>query len=198
MTTITAVERDRYVAIWRAVEHYGDHAPGEQWLPIFLDVVGTSRGTVLDAGCGSGKAGLALAAEGFDVTLCDLTDAGLVEDAKSLPFQTACLWQDLWQVARAKGHPNRQRFDYVYCCDVLEHIPPQFTMLAINQLLRVAAKGVFLSISLVPDNFGVWIGESLHHTVQPFTWWRDNLRELGDLVDARDCQIAGTFFVRPR
>jgi hypothetical protein len=88
--------------------------------------------------------------------------------------------------------------DWVYCCDVLEHVPPQFTMLAIDQMLRVARLGVFLSIALVPDQFGVWVGEALHQTVQPFVWWRDSLREVGEVVDARDLLIHGVYVVRPR
>jgi CRISPR/Cas system-associated exonuclease Cas4 (RecB family) len=42
---------------------------------------------------------------------------------------------------------------------------------------------VFLGIALVPDQFGVWMGTPLHLTVQPFTWWRDSLKELGTVVD---------------
>jgi hypothetical protein len=105
------------------------------------------------------------------------------------------LWHDLWPIARATGHPNRTRFDYVYCTDVLEHIPPQFTMLVIDQLLRVAHKGLFLNVSLVPDSFGMWVGEPLHQTVEGFVWWRDSLRELGTVVEARDLIQSAVFLV---
>jgi predicted RNA methylase len=70
-------ERETYEAMW-AVTAYAAHSPGETYLPMFLDMAKPGRGaTILDAGCGSGKGGLALRAAGFDVRLCDLTVAGM-------------------------------------------------------------------------------------------------------------------------
>jgi hypothetical protein len=86
----------------------------------------------------------------------------------------------------------------VYCTDVLEHIPTQFTMLAVEQMLRVARRGVFVAVSVVPDTFGVWAGKALHQTVQSYTWWKDSLSEIGLVTDARDLLHAGTFYVEPR
>jgi hypothetical protein len=71
-------------------------------------------------------------------------------------------------------------------------------MLAIARMLAVCSKGLFLTVSLVPDSFGVWAGKSLHQSVFPFVWWRDALRELGTVVEARDLIGNGVFFVRPR
>lgn len=197
---LVAIERDLYVNVWQSVADYGSHAPGEHYAPMFLEMSGATRGRVLDAGCGSGKGALALRARGFSVVMCDLTDAGLVTEAKAIPFSPVCLWRDdLTQMIRLDGDApwGRTRFDYVYCCDVLEHIPPQFTMLAVDRMLRASRLGVFLAVSLVPDINGAWVGEPLHKTVQPFTWWRDSLQELG-AVDARDLQINAAFLVRPR
>jgi len=205
MRTLLDIERDKYQDVWTSIDTYADYAPGAVRVPMFLDMAFRefegrmpSEFTVLDAGCGSAKGGLALSTLGFHVTLCDVTPAGIVTEAQHLPYHDACLWTDLSPLARGVGHPGRTRFDVVYCCDVLEHVPPQFTMLAIDQMLRVARHGLFLSISLQPDNFGAWIGEPLHQTVMPFTWWRDSIRELGDLVEARDLQKDGVFFVRHR
>lgn len=196
-TQILERERTLYRDVWASLEAYGEHAPGEHYLPLFLQMVGDRRGTVLDAGTGSGKGAVALARAGFDVRLCDVTPEGLVPEAKGLPFYEACLWSSLADVTRNFGTWGRQRADWVYCTDVLEHIPPQFTMLAIDQMLRVARHGLFLSVSFAPDNFGVWAGVALHQTVQPFTWWRDALREVGELVEARDLVGTGVFLVKP-
>ena len=193
--SILETERETYANLWGAVPAYGDHAPGEHYLLLFLSMIARPTGTVLDAGTGTGKGAVALQRQGFEVRLCDVTDAGLVPEAKALPFTQACLWHDLYPVTRAFGHPGRNMADYVYCCDVLEHIPPQFTMLAIDQMLRVADRGLFLAVSLVPDSFGVWAGTSLHQTVQPFTWWRDSLRELGTVLEARDLVGNAVFMV---
>jgi 2-polyprenyl-3-methyl-5-hydroxy-6-metoxy-1,4-benzoquinol methylase len=197
MTKIEQDERATYRDIWSSVDAYADHAPGEHWAPLFLAMVDRTSGTLLDAGCGTGKGGVALANAGFDVTLADLTPDGLTPAARSLPFFSVCLWHDLYDLARQQAWPGRSRFDYVYCCDVLEHIPPQFTMLVVDQLLRVTRHGLFLSVALTPDHFGAWIGKPLHQTVQAFTWWRDSLSELGTMLEARDCQKTGLYWMRP-
>lgn len=186
---IVDTERGKYEDMW-GVDAYAVHSPGEMFLPLFLDMVGSSRTSVIDAGCGSGKGALALQSAGFNVRCCDLTDAGLVPEARIFPFDTVCLWDNL---ALKIGFA-----DWVYCCDVLEHIPTEFTMLVIARLLGIARKGVFLSISFTPDVMGTWIGTPLHQTVQPFVWWRDNLRAIGELVEARDLLNAGVFLVKPR
>lgn len=198
----TQTETALYEEMWAHPE-YGQHSPGEQMVDLFLEIVTTQhafrRGlTVLDAGCGSGKGAVALKARGFDVRLCDLTNAGLLPEASRLPFYVSSLTHDLSLVVRDFGFPGRRRADFVYCCDVLEHVPTQFTMLAIDQMLRASTKGLFLNISLVPDRFGMWVGEQLHKTVQPFKWWRDSIGDIGTVVDARDMHGSATFYVRPR
>lgn len=195
MSTIVAKERALYEDVWGGIQHYGDHSPGAQHVGLFQAMTGASSGSVLDAGCGSGKGALALRAAGFDLMLCDLTGEGRSEDVLSLPFVATCLWRDLRSVAYLAGV---QTFDYVYCCDVLEHIPTEYTMLTLQRLLEVTGRGLFLTIALVPDQFGVWVGRPLHHTVRPFTWWRDRLRDLGHLVECRDLLLAGAYLVTPR
>jgi 2-polyprenyl-3-methyl-5-hydroxy-6-metoxy-1,4-benzoquinol methylase len=198
--SILATERATYQDVWSSVDEYKGSSPGEQFLPIFLSHTGPDgKGrTVLDVGAGSGNGSVALVEAGFQVRMLDITDAGLVPEARGIPYADACLWHDLSPVARAFGHPNRTRADYVYCCDVLEHVPEQFTMLAIDQMLRVAKHGLFLSVSLRPDVWGVWVGKALHQTVKPFTWWRDSLKELGAVVEARDLLESAVFFVAPK
>jgi 2-polyprenyl-3-methyl-5-hydroxy-6-metoxy-1,4-benzoquinol methylase len=198
MANLLASERRTYEDIWSSVESYAAHSPGEHYLSLFLSLIDFKTGTVLDAGTGSGKGGVALAQAGFDVTLCDITDTGLTGEAKALPFHSACLWHDLSRIAHNRGQFGRSKFDYTYCTDVLEHIPPQFTMLAIDQLLRVTRQALFLTVSLVPDNYGVWVGTALHQTVQPFTWWRDSLRDMADVAHARDLLSNAVFLLRPR
>ena len=194
MSSILQAERELYEGVWTSVEDYGKHAPGEQYLPLFLQMATPSYAqeiSVIDAGSGSGKGALALKAAGYDVQMVDVTDAGLVPEAREIPFTQACLW-----------HPLRITADYVYCCDVLEHIPPQFTMLSVQNLLDacdIQMEGaLFLTVSLVPDNFGMWAGKPLHRSVFPFTWWRDALKEVGEVIEARDLVSNAVFFVRPR
>jgi SAM-dependent methyltransferase len=194
--SILVAERDTYDQMW-AIDAYATLSPGVQYLPLFLDAITAHEGplprwhasSVLDAGTGSGKGALALRAAGLTVTLCDLTDAGLVDEARDLPFHVTPLWEPLRRIVG--WH------DWVYCCDVLEHIPPPFTMLVVSRLLEVARKGVFLSISLQPDAFGAWIGKPLHQSVQSFSEWRDQLATIGTVLEARDLLTVGVYLVQP-
>lgn len=180
---ITTKERELYTTVWQSIDQYGAYSPGEKYLPLFLDMVGDQRGSILDAGCGSGKGAVALQGAGFTVSMCDVTPDGLISEAMRLPYADQVLW-----------HRITGAFDYAYCCDVLEHIPPQFTMLAVSRLLDVAPK-VFIAVCNVADSSGVWIGQSLHQTVQPFTWWRDSFAEIATVTDARDLHENSVFLL---
>lgn len=189
--TLTAREVETYQEAW-ALESYRAYSPGARFVDVFATLVPTGA-TVLDAGCGDGQGMAALVARGYTVVGCDLV---LPEDrATDAPRVTACLWHDLMPVAYLAGVT---RFDAIYCTDVLEHVPTPFTMLVVQNLLRVTIQGVFLTISLVPDAFGAWIGRPLHQTVQGFPVWRDQLRELGTVQDARDLGTTGLYWVTPR
>jgi len=188
--SIVTEQRLVYESAW-SLPAYAAHSPGAQHVTLFQDMTDAAPGsTVLDAGCGSGKGAIALRSAGFTVTLSDFTRDGVVADARALPFREACLWH---LTPEQVG-----RFDYAYCCDVLEHIPTEYTMLVISRLLGVATRGVFLSIALVPDQFGAWVGHQLHQTVRDFVWWRDRLADLGRLVECRDLGHAGVYVVRAR
>ena len=194
MSDLLTTEREKYADMW-TVESYAQHSPGEKYVPVFMEMIGVdpfdhaSTVSVLDAGCGSGKGAIALAENGFYVRLCDFTDEGLVPEARDFFFTQVCLWHDL-----------RGLFldDYVYCCDVLEHIPVAFTMLVAARLLEVAMRAVFFSVSFQPDVMGYWIGKPLHETVMPFIWWRDQLNAVGRVVQGRDMLGSGVFLVEPR
>lgn len=194
--SLVATERATYEAAW-ALEAYGAHSPGQTYLPLFLDMAQPAmHHSILDAGCGSGKGALALQAAGFtELRLCDLTSAGLLPIAQALPFYDTCLWDDL---RTRVGYLHGGRVDWVYCCDVLEHIPTPFTMLVVSRLLEVARRGVFLSIALNPDVFGAWVGKPLHQTVQGFVAWRDQLAAIGVVKEARDLLHCGVYLVTPR
>lgn len=204
MNNLVVAERNKYEDMW-AVDAYNRNSPGERLVVPFVDMVGPlvqsdfnspekgrghlwdpSKHSVLDAGCGAGRGMLALRKAGFfDVRGIDIVDVRLPE-AQDFGFVESPLWDAL-----------KIKTDFVYCCDVLEHVPPQFTMLVIARLLEVAKRGVFLSISNVPDTYGAWVGKTLHETVQPFVWWRDNISVLGNLVEARDLLISSLFLVTP-
>jgi 2-polyprenyl-3-methyl-5-hydroxy-6-metoxy-1,4-benzoquinol methylase len=190
--SLTARETATYEDVL-SLPAYAVHSPGEQYADMFASLA-TPGATVLDAGCGTGKGMVALRARGFDVDGCDLTDVGLVQEARGRQFVSGvCLWRPLGPQLGAV----RFRHDYVYCTDVLEHVPPTMTMLVVRNLLDAAERGVFLSISLVPDHMGVWVGKSLHQSVRRYDEWLADLRELARVTDARDLGGSATFFLEP-
>lgn len=200
--SLVDTERATYEQMW-ALDAYSDNSPGEKLAAMFDAIVKEMREdasptrrpflstpTVLDAGCGSAKGALALDALGYRVTLCDLTDSGVSPEAQWMPFVEVALWDDL--ISKVGTH------DFVYCCDVMEHVPPTFAMLVVQRLLDVTRHAVFFNISLVQDSFGMWVGKPLHQNVQTFMQWRDQLATLGEVLEARDCLTSGIFLVAPK
>lgn len=160
-------ERDKYTQIWK-LEAYRACSPGELSASIFLAAMQVEgKGPVIDFGCGTGRGGLALAKAGLDVTLTDFVSNCRDHEALWLPF----LEFDL-----SKRCPLRA--PYGYCCDVMEHLPPDQVDAVIANIMKSAAK-VFFQIAIVPDTFGAVIGHELHLTVKPHDWWRATFERLG-------------------
>ena len=180
---VSAREHDKYTEMW-SVDHYAKHSPGLEAIPRFRRItLAAPRERVADFGCGDGRAAQRLAQDGFIVTGYDLTDVRRPEN-RDFHFHQQALWHSIPQTWHRWG----------YCVDVLEHIPAEFTMLAIWQMVRACGR-LYAEIALTPDSCGVWIGQTLHETVRPFVWWRDRLREVGHVKEARDRLHHGVFVV---
>jgi len=190
---VAARERVLYEDVFDTITHYAEYSPGNDFAPLFVEMAVSGscslfNASILDAGCGTGRGALALKEEGFvDVSMCDITPFGLLPEARQFPFYEAVLWQRL-----------PRSYDFVYCCDVLEHIPKEYTMLVVSRLLEASRLGVFLSISLTRDVMGMWVGKPLHQTVESFVWWRDALDSIGRVVEARDLLNTGLYLLEPR
>ncbi len=184
--SILAAEITKYEKMW-AVPSYSDFSPGEKWSAAFLEIAKPKAGeTVIDLGCGSGKGGQALEVAGLRVFYLDI-----VKHHDHTPFIQQPLWLPFTERDDAISYCE---YDFGFCCDVMEHIPEQFTMAVVNNALD-ACGSVFFSISFVHDGFGDVIDEKLHLTVKDFKWWRDSLRELGTILEARDLLNEGIFYV---
>ncbi len=179
-------ERSKYEKAW-ALPDYKGKSPGRTYVEIFEDMVNPQPGDCLiDLGCGEGEGGKALTERfGVNVTYLDFVKVEGVPD----PF----IEQTLWAPLPSRNPP----WKYGYCCDVMEHIPPEFTMLTVRCIMD-ACETVFFSISFIPDRFGKHIGETLHVTIMPFIWWRDQLSEMGELIEARDLLGEGVYLVTRR
>ncbi len=193
--SVFEAEREKYEALWQGVEGYRKVSFGEMLVGPFLALTGAKPGqNIVDVGCGVGRASLTFSKLKIRTLMIDLSIECLdpevkqaldVDDEGLLDFIETCVW------GRWVRFPP---YDYAYCCDVLEHIPTEFTMLVVERCLQ-AAKKVFLHINFDPDHFGQTIGQPLHLTVKPFEWWRDRLADLGNLTEARDMLGHGLFIL---
>lgn len=183
-------ERELYEKVWADIPEYGEVSPGLDAVDQFIDVLKPPFGaSILDVGCGTGAAGLKLTERGLSVHYLDITDAGLDPRIKRSRF----IEQPLW-----KPFGDAQFWDFVYCCDVMEHIHEEFSMLAVNNLLQHCSDRAWFQVALVADEFGKAIGQPLHVNVKDFVWWRDHLAALGNLVEARDMGMKAVYVVERR
>lgn len=180
-------EREKYREAWNLV-NYRTISPGEQFFVPWLKIVRPlPRSMVHDFGCGAGRASLVMALAGFYVTPIDFAENCLDPEAYDVVgsrFVNACLWNPI-PVPKAP---------YGFCCDVMEHIPPEKVDDVIRNILDRCWEATFL-ISFEQDHFGDELGERLHLTVQPFGWWLETLRGHGNVIDARDLVHEGMFRV---
>jgi SAM-dependent methyltransferase len=157
-----AAEREKYRKIW-AVPAYRNYSPGEQLVDTFLQTTPWHKGdSLIDIGCGTGRAGLKLRQAGLKVTLFDLCfEAPDKEATKHLPMMQGNIWDFTY------SNP----WDWIYCTDMLEHIPTEYVDAALDNMAELTGKGGFLQIALYQDGFGRQIGETLHLTVESADWW---------------------------
>lgn len=152
-----------------AVKDYRSNSPGEQLVGYFLKNITYATGeTLIDLGCGTGRAGQKLAQAGFAVTLLDHCESAL--DAKVMASELPFIEANLWEM------PELIPYDWFYCCDVMEHIPPERVPEVLHNCAQVAHRG-FFQIAMFDDGFGDRIGEKLHLTVKPESWWQSALKE---------------------
>lgn len=188
---VVAPEREKYQEIW-AEPDYHTFSPGMENVERFISVLKPNHDdTLIDIGCGSGDAGVAFQEKGLRVSWVDLTGDALNPAIPRTQFVQGALWQPSWTLKRMLG------WDYGFCCDVMEHIPLEYTMLTLHNIIS-ACRTTWFQIAFEPDVFGTLIGKPLHLSVMPFTWWRDRIAAFGMLVEARDLCGCGVFVVKRR
>lgn len=195
MTQILERERAKYDELWSSVAEYRMVTPGLESVDRFMEIVKPKvhqkfrPASLLDIGCGTGRAGLKFSELGFDAWWLDFSEVGLVAEVPRDRFIQMAAWD------RYRASTNLW-WDYGYCTDLMEHIPVEFTMLTLHRILS-SCRLCWFQIYLVPDVCGERIDEQLHVTVKPFTWWLDHFHALGaEVLDARDLLNEGFYLVR--
>jgi hypothetical protein len=174
-------ERQKYSLMWE-MDSYRDVSPGEHVVEKFIEVV-KPDGLIVDFGCGTGRAALALHNKGFEVFAVDFTSNCRDDEALCLPFLE-------WDL----NHPGPLSAPYGLCTDVMEHIPTTDVPNVIKNIMS-QAKTVFFQISTVPDVCGAMIGTPLHLTVQSHGWWSYVFQSLGYVIAWQEEQDAASLFV---
>ena len=118
--------------------------------------------SVLDAGCGNGAVVREFLARGYDARGIEISDKILHDECPDMLRRGIVRQGSLTQLPFADSN-----FDLVFCSDVMEHIPAEQVDRAVAELVRVAKRHLFLTISLRPSSDN----NKYHVTLRPREWW---------------------------
>lgn len=76
-------------------------------------------------------------------------------------------------------------FDFGFCNDVLEHLPPESVERALLEIGRICRKKLFASVCPTASHHLSPTGENLHLTVRSENWWKEQLEKLGSVIKLR-------------
>lgn len=166
---LAEIEADKYRRIWERAE-YRKISPGMMEAErAFTLLYMQPDQTLIDFGAGTGRATAWFRDRGLDVLAVDFAENAL---ETSVPFVNACLW-DMPDLSAELG----------YCCDVMEHIPPEKVGHVLSAIRARITGAVYFRIATRPDKMGQLIKSRLHLTVQSGEWWRRQLEAKWGIVD---------------
>lgn len=161
--TLEDRERDKYAAMWD-YDAYRLRSPGTEHVIDAILKLGIEPGdSLIDFGCGTGRATKLLRDGGVDATGVDLVPSALETD---VPFVEACLW-----------FLPAMSADWGFCCDVMEHMPTEKVADVLAGIAASVKRGAFFAIDSGRDDMGQLIGHMLHLTVRHPAWWERQLKE---------------------
>lgn len=165
---LTLREHEKYKKMWAS--GYGEYSPGLEAVPeadeFFQWCIAKGQilrpDSLIDFGCGECKALNAFWNKGY--TPCYGVDIVAVTPQ----VIQACLWNLPDDLPRAS---------FGFCSDVMEHIPPEKVRQVFEQINN-KVDAAYFRIATIPDSTGRDIGEVLHMTVGPLSYWISIMREV--------------------
>ncbi len=134
---------------------YGNKA--DMWSDdIFTMATALKTESILDYGCG--KAAL----------------------AKTLPYQIQS-----YDPAITAYESRPRPADLVVCCDVLEHVEPEYLDNVLDDLHDLTKIVVYMTVATIPAKKSLADGRNAHLTVENYKWW---LRKLWDRFEMTNYQ----------
>jgi hypothetical protein len=180
-------EAQKYGRMWELPE-YRMSSPGAFFVPRFLTQARPKAAShVIDFGCGTGRAGLAMYKAGMTVSMLDFTRNCLDASVRD------SLGENLTFIKHDLVYPAPVVAEYGFCSDVMEHIPEGQVDKVLENILR-AAQHCFFAVSTADDICGELIGETLHVTVHDFAWWLDRFKAMDCIVHWSDTVGSYAFF----
>lgn len=198
---LTKQEKDKYETMWN-VPSYRHTSPGylqiESFLAFFNHFIQPGD-SIIDFGCGSGFTTLPLLEKGLKVHLVDIAANALADKIAALTllapdlvsFTQGCLWDLPESICPA---------DFCYCMDVLEHIPTEKIDAVLHNISKLSKKGGALQVFLIDEPFGNLIGQTLHLTIKPLSWWTEKIGLYFDIKEIRSIvpDVRYTLFVETK
>lgn len=162
------LEAEKYRKVWEH-DSYRKVSPGELEMASAWNIMGCAPGESLnDYGSGTARATKWFQDEGLNVLGIDIAS-----NAAETPVlvQEACLWD--------MDTANVPPADYGFCCDVMEHIPPEKVRDVLRGIRDRTRNIAYFRIATRPDVMGPrLLGEPLHLTVWPSETWESVMVEV--------------------
>jgi 2-polyprenyl-3-methyl-5-hydroxy-6-metoxy-1,4-benzoquinol methylase len=183
MDKISLFEKAKYERMWTH-EIYRFSSPGLEAAPLFLETFKEDirpGDSLTDFGCGAGVAALSFLESALRVHLVDIADNCLEDKIATLmllrPDQLSFTQSSLWEIP-----DSMEKSDWIYCVDVLEHLPSDKVETALAMLASKTKQGGLIQVFHKEEPFGSLIDETLHLTLQPEKWWTERISSLWKLL----------------
>lgn len=171
-------ETAKYDVIWRGYPSYREYSPwetGEVVAPFFFEGFKgeiLSGQTLINFGRATARVAKDFLAKGLNTTLVGISPCSLDEELRSLLFSNqihfvqACLW---------KLPESLKSAHWIYCCNVLEHIPEGYIDSVLEAMAKKMRFGGYFSICLQKDLAAKKSNPPLHLTVKKKAWWEEKI-----------------------
>jgi len=198
---LTKKEQEKYESIWN-IPSYRASSPGYLQTSVFFDFFKDlikPGDSITDFGSGSGFSTLPFLENNLTVHLIDIASNALDEKITALTtllpdritFTNSCIWEIGLEVPPS---------DWIYCVDVLEHLPTEKIDDSLREIAKRTKKGGLLQIFLQDEPFGQLIGETLHLSIKPLPWWIEKINSHFSILGLAPIipNVRYTIFVAPK